>query len=154
MGKAPDDRERHRERHRERGKRALPSRGRATSAPRPVTAYLRTCYGWAAHTQPLASCGAPLRSERAPLGAHGDRADATSSLSRVIHRAVRLPMADFSEAFPEARSATRSSFPHCNYWDSRLFFGLRRAWPLEREPGHWGAKPSEGRCFLNIHILN
>eukprot|EP00964_Phaeocystis_antarctica_P052314 scaffold30615_cov64-Phaeocystis_antarctica.AAC.4 len=25
-------------------------------------------------------------------------------------------MAAFSEAFPEARSATRSSFPHCKHW--------------------------------------
>ena len=40
----------------------------------------RTCR--AAHTQHLASCGAPLRSERAAFGAHGGRADATSSLSR------------------------------------------------------------------------
>ena len=52
----------------------------------------RTRKCWAAHAQPLASCGAPLRSERAPFGTHGGRADATSLLSRYSHRAAH---ADF-----------------------------------------------------------
>ena len=38
----------------------------------------------AAHTQPLASCRAPPRSERAPFGAHGGRTATTSSLCRYL----------------------------------------------------------------------
>ena len=43
----------------------------------------------------------------------------TTCKSRAMQRVssgslfIGLPMADFSGAFPEARSATRSSFPHC-----------------------------------------
>ena len=65
----------------------------ATSGARQASAaiawarHIRTAAGYGvfedvlggARTQPLASCGAPLRSEWAPFGAHGGRADATSS---------------------------------------------------------------------------
>ena len=69
----------------------------------------RTCR--AAHTQPLASCGAPLRSERAPFGAHGGRADATSSLSRY---SSGCPWLIFQRSVSRSQKRdTRTSFSHC-----------------------------------------
>ena len=55
----------------------------------------------AAHAQPLASCGAPLRSEWAPSGAHGSRTDATSSLSR---HSSGCPCADFHKQTKKAEA--------------------------------------------------